>query len=512
MSIMPEENKPAGKGGTANPLAKELYTKAGNLFEDNKFDEAIELYSQAINLDPDYSSAYFNRALSYAITNKYDLAERDIEQVMKKEPDSHDAPYIMGIIYESQKDYQGAKEWFNKALEKNPTYAPAKTKLAQVNEKLGISTKSEAAMAQQGAPGINVGVAKASPQTQQTGTVIEEGQIKQVDVRHFTSTFRDIVGMDKEKEFIYQNVTLAIKKPELLKSYGKKIGVGVLFYGPPGCGKTNFIRAVSGETGSGVILANINQIVDMYAGNTEKNMHAIFENARKNAPCLLFFDEVDALGTKRDSESGGGGGSGMRMAVNQFLQELDGIEKNPEGIFVVGATNQPWDMDPALKRSGRFGKSIYLRPPNLKERKGAFIYQTRNMPVGSVAFGRLARATIGFSHADIQEICDDAALRVAAEEDRTGRKRKLKTKDFLVEIRKHGNSLDEWYGMIKKDIISKTEVEVVDGKRTERVKEGKLTPEEKQRYKQFVGDVKWNSNSFVKFLKKIIRLISLYLF
>ena len=143
--------------------------------------------------------------------------------------------------------------------------------------------------------------------------------------------------------------------------------------------------------------AAINEIVDMYAGNTEKNMHAIFEQARANTPVVIFFDEVDALGMKRDGGGGGGDQSGtMRMAVNQFLQEMDGVEKNPEGIFVIGATNQPWDVDPALKRSKRFGESIYIPPPDYKTRKSAFIYNTRKMPIGRINFGRLSRATIGF--------------------------------------------------------------------------------------------------------------------
>ncbi len=202
----------------------------------------------------------------------------------------------------------------------------------------------------------------------------------------------------------------------------------------------------------------------------------------------------------------------MRMAVNQFLQEMDGVEKNPEGIFVIGATNQPWDMDPALKRSGRFGEAIYIPPPDYKTRKQAFIYNTRKMPLGRINFGRLARATIGFSQADIGEICDKAALIPAVEEDRTGRRRKVKMKDFIKMVKTHGNTLDEWYAMVKKEIISKTETQIVDGKKQEIVKEGKLTAEEKSRYKAFISDVKKNSSSYISFYKKTIRWFSVNVF
>ncbi len=486
------------KKDTKNPLAKELYAKAGGLFEENKFEEAIDIYTQAINVDPNYSSAYFNRALSYAIINKYAEAERDVELVMRNEPDSFDAPYVMGIIAEYQHDYDGAKEWYEKALKKNPNYEQAGARLDQLKSKMekpGIT------------PVQTKGAKKAEAEVQQT--IIEEGQIKQTKWHKTNMTFKDVVGMKEQKKLISENIILAIKRPELLRAYGKKLGLGVLFYGPPGCGKTYFVNATAGETNSNVIIARINEIVDMYAGNTEKNMHAIFEQARKNPPCILFFDEVDALGVKR--EGAGEQMSYMRMAVNQFLQEMDGVEKNPEGLFIIGATNQPWDMDPALKRSGRFGEAIYIPPPDNKTRKQAFVYNTRKMPLSRfMNFGRLARASAGFSQADIAEICDKAALIPAAEEDRTGRRRAIKMNDFLRMIKIHGNTLDEWYAMIKKEIISKTEVQIVDGKRTEIVKEGKLSAEEKAKYKSMVKDVKKNSNQIRIGWKKLVRFFAIY--
>lgn len=490
------------KSGTTNPQAKEVYTKAGAAFEENRFEEAIELYTQAITLDPKYSSAYFNRALSYAILNKYQEAQQDAEHVMDIEPDSFDAPYVMGIVAEYQQDYQGAKEWYQKSLSKNPNYEQARARLDQLKIKLEKQAEPP------GAKSAAAGPAAAN------ATVMEEGQIKKVRWHKSNSRFADLVGMDKEKELIKNNIILAIKKPGLLKVYGKKLGLGVIFYGPPGNGKTYLVNAIAGETNSNVIIARINEIVDMYAGNTEKNMHAIFEQARKNAPCIIFFDELDALGVKRGGgDSGGqeGGQNFMRMAVNQFLQEMDGVEANPEGLFVIGATNQPWDIDPALKRSKRFGESIYIPPPDYKTRKDAFKYNTRNMPVGHLEYGRLARATMGFSQADISEICDKAALIPAVEEDRTGKRRKIKMNDFLGMIKTHGGTLDEWYAMAKKDVISKREVQIVDGKKQEIVKEGKLSPEEKARYKPFIKDVKRNSNRAYIFVKKFVRKFAIYI-
>jgi transitional endoplasmic reticulum ATPase len=480
------------------PHAKEVYDEAGKLFEENKFDEAIALYTEAIEAYPQYASAYFNRALSYALMSKYVEAKADADKVMELEPDKADAPYVMGVVCEYEHDNEGALEWYEKSLKNDSTYTQAKERMKSLKEKMKSAGTVGVEKSEKGGKGDESGK-----------TVVEEGQIKQV--RWFTSntTFKDVAGMEKAKEMIHDNIMLALTKPELLRAYGKKLGLGAIFYGPPGCGKTYLVRAIAGETKSKFIIANINEIVDMYAGNTEKNMHAIFDQARKNAPCIVFFDEVDALGTKREGEQQ----SNMRMAVNQFLQELDGVEKNPEGLFVIGATNQPWDMDPALKRPGRFGEAIYLPAPRYKERKAAFKFNTKKMPLAQfISMDRLARASMGWSQADIADVCDKAALRVAVEVDKTGRNRKITMGDFIAIIKKKSSSLDEWYAMVKKDVISKTETQVVDGKKTETVKEGKLTPEEKARYKPMVKDIKKNVSPIHANIKKFMRFWATYLF
>jgi SpoVK/Ycf46/Vps4 family AAA+-type ATPase len=346
--------------------------------------------------------------------------------------------------------------------------------------------------------------------------VIQEGQIKSVAFFKSDVKFTDVIGLEKIKRYLADNVVLAIKKPDLFKKYGKKLGVGLLLYGPPGTGKTYIVRAVAGEAGANVIIARVNQIVDMYTGNTEKNLHAIFEQARKNTPCVIFFDELDALGVKRGGdEPGGGNSSALRLAVNQFLVEMSGVEANPEGIYVIGATNNPWDIDPALKRSGRFGDSVYLKPPDYKARRDLFKYYTRNKPVGRLDFGRLARATMGYSPADIERIADKAAMLPLLHEYEHNTSREYTMKDVLSILKDKdysGSSLDEWYSMVKKDVITKTETQMVDGKKQEIVKEGKLDPQEKILYKAMVNDIKKNTNSLRIRIKKMIRWFALNLF
>jgi SpoVK/Ycf46/Vps4 family AAA+-type ATPase len=205
------------------------------------------------------------------------------------------------------------------------------------------------------------------------------------------------------------------------------------------------------------------------------------------------------------------------MAVNQFLIEMDGIESSLANIFVIGATNAPWDMDPALKRSGRFSKAIYIPPPDYATRVALFKFYTKDMPIkrrgfGAIDFGRLARATMGYASVDIKQICYEAGLIPLVEEYIKGKGREIKMSDFLKAIKKTKSSLDEWYMHVRKEIISKREVQIVDGKKTEIEKEGLLTPQERALYDDMIKDVKRNTWLPYRILKKIVRFIALYLF
>ncbi|MEM0107117.1 MAG: ATP-binding protein, partial [Candidatus Micrarchaeaceae archaeon] len=209
----------------------------------------------------------------------------------------------------------------------------------------------------------------------------------------------------------------------------------------------------------------------------------------------------------------GGESSALRLAVNQFLVEMNGVEANPEGIFVIGTTNQPWDIDPALKRSGRFGDSVYLRPPTYRERKKLIEFYTKNKHRGYINFGRLARATMGYSPADIEHICDKAAMKPLLHEYNYKKERKLNMHDFMSILKdkeSQGSSLDEWYAMVKKEVISKTEEQIVDGKKQQIVKEGKLDAQEKVLYKALISDIKKNTSPFRIALRKFMRFWAIY--
>ena len=150
--------------------------------------------------------------------------------------------------------------------------------------------------------------------------------------------FDDVGGMDKVKEEIKMKIIFPMQHPELYAAYGKSIGGGILLYGPPGCGKTLLARATAGQVKANFLTVGISDILDMYIGSSEQRLHQLFETARVQKPCVLFFDEVDALGASRSDMRHSAG----RHLINQFLAELDGVQSSNDGILILGATNAPW--------------------------------------------------------------------------------------------------------------------------------------------------------------------------
>ncbi|MBJ7457088.1 MAG: ATP-binding protein, partial [Thermoleophilia bacterium] len=171
----------------------------------------------------------------------------------------------------------------------------------------------------------------------------------------------DVAGMEQAKEEFRLRIVAPFTHPELHAAYGRRSGGGVLLYGPPGCGKTLLARAAAGEVGARFIAVGIDEVLDMWVGASERNLHELFDQARRMAPSVLFFDEVDALGPRRGDLRAA---SGVRPLVNQFLAELDGVASSNEGVLVMAASNAPWYLDAAFRRPGRFDRLIFVPPPD----------------------------------------------------------------------------------------------------------------------------------------------------
>jgi len=261
------------------------------------------------------------------------------------------------------------------------------------------------------------------------------------DVERSTIRLADVGGMQEVKERINASFLAPMRNPELRRLYGKSLRGGMLLYGPPGCGKTFIGRAIAGELGAQFISVGLADILDMYIGQSERNVHELFQVARRHAPVVVFLDEVDALGQKRSLTRH----SAMRGTVNQLLSELDGVSDDNEGIYVVGATNQPWDVDPALRRPGRFDRTVLVLPPDEAARDAIFRYHLRDRPVEGINTALLARRSDGYSGADIEHVCETASERAMMEGIRTGQVRMIRMDDLYAALAEVRPSTGPWF-------------------------------------------------------------------
>jgi transitional endoplasmic reticulum ATPase len=256
--------------------------------------------------------------------------------------------------------------------------------------------------------------------------------------------FEDVGGMSAVKEEIRMKIIHPLKNPDLFRQYGKKIGGGVLLYGPPGCGKTLLSRATAGEIKATFLSIGIHQVLDMWLGNSEKNLHKIFELARQNTPAILFFDEVDALASDRTTMKQSAG----RNVINQFLAEMDGNDNN-EGILVLGATNAPWQVDPAFRRPGRFDRVLFVPPPDEDARASIIALMAEGKPVHKLDARALAKRTKDFSGADLKAVFDIASEEKLAIAMRENRIVPITTDDLIRAAKSMQPSTKAWFESAK---------------------------------------------------------------
>lgn len=228
--------------------------------------------------------------------------------------------------------------------------------------------------------------------------------------------FSDVAGAEEEKEELKEIVEF-LKHPKKYTDVGAKIPRGVLLVGPPGTGKTLFAKAVAGEANVPFFSISGSDFVEMYVGVGASRVRDLFETAKKNVPCIIFIDEIDAVGRQRGAGLGGGNDE-REQTLNQLLVQMDGFATN-EGIIVMAATNRADILDPALMRPGRFDRQIYVNPPDVRGREAIFRVHARNKPLASdVDFKVLARITAGFTGADIANVLNEAAI-LCARDNRT---------------------------------------------------------------------------------------------
>jgi SpoVK/Ycf46/Vps4 family AAA+-type ATPase len=252
----------------------------------------------------------------------------------------------------------------------------------------------------------------------------------------------DVAGMADVKQQIELSLLGPIRNPELMKAYKVSARGGLLLYGPPGCGKTFIAKAISGELGSNFYQVGIADVMHQWFGESERTIRSIFDSARRNAPCVLFFDEVDALGHRR---SGLNSYQGLRTIVNALLEEMDSATNGNDGVYVLGATNAPWEVDTALRRPGRFDRMIFVGLPDPEARAGIVRYHLRDRPVAGIELKSIANRTEGFSGADLAYLCDTATQLGMADSLRSGQVRPVGMADIDTAIAQIKPSTGPWF-------------------------------------------------------------------
>ena len=252
--------------------------------------------------------------------------------------------------------------------------------------------------------------------------------------------FIHIAGMEDLKKSIRLQIIEPFINPGLFAKFRKKAGGGILLYGPPGCGKTMLARAVANECNASFLSIGISEILTAWLGESERNLAAMFEKARAQKPCVMFFDELDALAFSRSKASS----DTSRKIVNEFLSQLDGFEKANDQVLILAATNMPWDVDPAMKRPGRFARQVFVPPPDATARARIVELALESVPHGPVDAAEIARVTDQYSGADVDALVERAKEYVLGEYMDTRRERDITQQDLLRAAEELTPSTKDW--------------------------------------------------------------------
>lgn len=268
------------------------------------------------------------------------------------------------------------------------------------------------------------------------------------DVERPGVTLDDVAGLSEVKAHLESAFLAPMRNPEMARMFGKAPRGSLLMYGPPGCGKTFIARAVAGELGAGFVHATLADIMGQYFGESEKAIHSLFEAARAARPCVIFIDEFDAIGGRRTSGSSASS-QALRMVTSQLLEELDGVDAANDGIYVLAATNRPWDIDPALRRPGRLDRTVLILPPDPPAREAIIRHALRDKPAAAIDTGELVARAQEFSGADIAYIVDTAVEQAFMDSLREGVPRMVTTYDLESAATRVVPSTRSWFEQIK---------------------------------------------------------------
>lgn len=402
------------------PLRQHYAESLGGL---GRHEEAETEYRQALARWPESLPLKLGLATTFHQQGKSSQAMVVLEELLKRDDAPARARVLLARLHLRAGEVEEAVRAYKRAIAEDPACADP-----ELSGRLGVSPAGEEGEGEVVDGKVRVAWDEAP------------GAIADAPERP-TVTFKDVGGMEAVKEEIRMKIIHPLVHPELYKAYGKAMGGGILMYGPPGCGKTYLARATAGEIRAGFISVGINDVVDMYIGNSERNLHGFFDRARMERPCVLFFDEVDALGASRSDFRQ----SAARQLINQFLSELDGVNTSNEGVLILAATNAPWHLDAAFRRPGRFDRILFVPPPDPAARAEILRIHLKGKPLQEIDHDAVSRKTEGFSGADLRAVVDVAVEKKLREAMKEGAPKPLSSRDLLVAASAMKPSAREWF-------------------------------------------------------------------
>lgn len=410
--------------------------------EEFQFEEARETFENALRIEPGNPVARTQIAQLLEVEGRSSEAILRLEQVNAEHPDFAPAWLLRAKFALLENDGQSARKFYDRAIEIDASLVSVEL-LKRIRQAGGNQSSEKA----------------RSPRPRQTSDSqasaffdsefeedIDEDPFEDSDIEiEFEQNpdvdFKRVGGMEAVKEDIRMKILYPMENRELFEAYGKKAGGGVLLYGPPGCGKTLISRATAGEINAKFFNIGLHQILDMWIGKSEEKLHEIFEVARRHAPAVLFFDEVDALAADRkDMRSSAG-----RTLINQFLSELDSESAENDGVLVLGATNAPWHLDSAFLRPGRFDRLIFVPPPDAPAREEIIRIMAEGKPVAGLDPGALAKRAKDFSGADIKALFDQAVEASLGEAMKSGKIVPISQKQLVKSAKGVKPSTKKWF-------------------------------------------------------------------
>lgn len=419
-------------------------------------DSAIEALRQALALSPEKVVLRRHLAEVLAQAKRWTEAETELQEAMRIDPGDDETRLALARVLRGQRRLSESLFLLRQVPPAGPAAARARILTAQVLLDLGQREKAlaeyQAALAAD--PGLEdpelASQLNPDPSSGRERVRTEENEgAPLIEAEAPTISFVDVGGLEGLKDEVRLKIIHPLTNPDLYAAYGKAVGGGVLLYGPPGCGKTFLARATAGEVRVPFLSVGIHDVLEMWLGQSERNLHGIFEQARAKRPCVLFFDEVDALGAKRSDLRASAG----RQVINQYLAELDGIRGSNEGLLILAATNAPWHLDSALRRPGRFDRMVFVPPPDQPGRAAILRLLLRGKPTTDVDVDLLAKKTPDFSGADLKGVVDRAVEAKLREALRDGVPRPLTTRDLTTAAGQVRPTTGEWFATARNYVL-----------------------------------------------------------